>query len=100
LRQLAPDVDVLVVQHAGMAGAPDERVIEVAIAEGRVVVTRDRNTLVGAAVRAIALGKTLPGVIVVGSRLSPGHAAEELAWVAHAATPVELTNRIVFLPLS
>jgi hypothetical protein len=100
LRQLVPSVDVLVAQEAGMSGTPDDRVIEVAIREDRVVVTRDRNTLVGTAVRLIGLGKTLPGVIVVGSRLSPGRAAEELALVAHAATPAELTNRVVFLPLS
>jgi predicted nuclease of predicted toxin-antitoxin system len=101
LRSIVPDAEVLVVQESVYAGAPDEMVIQLAIEQNRVIVTGDRNTLIGAAASAMRGGKTLPGVVVVGSgRLSPGEAAEQLALLAVAAAPDELTNRITFLPLS
>lgn len=101
LRVLLPDVDVLVVQDTPYAGAPDDTVIELAIGQNRAIVTGDRNTLIGEAVIAVRAGKTLPGVIVIASdRLSPGEAAAQLALLAVAATPDELANQIVFLPLT
>ena len=101
LRSLLPDIDVVIVQETSCAGAPDNAVIQLAITQGRAIVTGDRNTLIGEAATAMRHGRPLPGVIVVASdRLSPGDAAEQLALLAVAVAPDELTNRIIFVPLS
>jgi predicted nuclease of predicted toxin-antitoxin system len=46
LRRL-PDVDIVRVQDAGLAGTDDPDVLEWAAGEGRVLLTHDVNTLTG-----------------------------------------------------
>lgn len=99
LRQLRPKVDAVSIQEVGYDGATDEQVIDFAVKLGRVIVTRDRKTLIAAAKRRSRQGVTVPGVVLTSARQSPGDAAEDLALIAEGLRPEELANEFVFLPL-
>ena len=101
LRRLNPAIEVISIQEAGLAGVPDERVIDFAVSQGRVIVTGDRNTLIGEASARTRGGAMLPGVIVIPrERVSPGLIAVDLVLIADVASVDELTNQFVFLPLA
>ncbi len=66
-----PDLDVLTVREAGLAGRSDQEVLAWASREGRVVVSRDRATMAKEAARRIEEGERMPGLLLVrrGSRV-------------------------------
>jgi len=99
LRRLMPGVDVLTVQGSPVAGEPDDRILEFAAAEDRVIVTGDRNTLIGVAVKRVRSGERHPGIIVLDSAHSPGAVAADLALVAQALDREELAGTVLFVPL-
>lgn len=99
LRLRLPEMDCVVVQHAGMAGFSDEWLLELAAIEDRVIVTHDVNTMIGHAVARLTQGKQMPGLIVVPATLKIGRAIKELEVIIACATEPDLKGQIVFLPL-
>ncbi|MCC7177117.1 MAG: DUF5615 family PIN-like protein [Acidobacteria bacterium] len=99
LRRLMPGVDVLTVQASPVAGQTDERIVEFALAEDRVIVTGDRNTLIGVVVKRVRSGEGHSGVIVLDSAHAPGAVAADLAIVAQALNRDELAGTLLFVPL-
>lgn len=49
LRRLIPEISVLSVQEAKLAGTPDAEILDHAADDGRVLLTHDVNTMVAAA---------------------------------------------------
>jgi hypothetical protein len=68
LRRL-PDVDIVRVQDAGLAGSDDPTVLNWAAGEGRVLLTHDANTLTAFAYERIARGLSMPGVFEVSLKV-------------------------------
>jgi uncharacterized protein with PIN domain len=99
LRRRKPGLDLVRVQDVGLRTADDATILEWAATEGRVLITRDRKTLVGTAYQRVKAGLPLPGVIVFRHRLSIGQAIEEILTVASCSTEDEMKDRVVFLPL-
>lgn len=85
-------------------GSPDDRVLALALAEGRIVLTFDKDF----GELAFRLGqRATPGVILLRPRLrSPGHLvrftqavlAQDHAWEGHFAVAEEGRLRLVPLP--
>ena len=63
LRRRLPQIDLLRVQDALLEGTPDPEVLAWAAAENRVLITNDRNTMVGSAYQRVAVGEQVPGLI-------------------------------------
>jgi predicted nuclease of predicted toxin-antitoxin system len=99
LRQRLPEMDCLVVQHAGMTGFSDEWLLELAAIEDRVIVTHDVNTMIGHSVARVTQSLQMPGLIVVPAKLEIGRAIEDLEVIIVCATESDLKNRIYYLPL-
>lgn len=99
LRRLLPGVDVLTVQGSPVEGESDDRLVAFAVAEDRVIVTGDRNTLIGLAVERVRSGGAHPGIVVLDSAHSPGAIAADLALVAQALDREELAGTVLFVPL-
>jgi uncharacterized protein (DUF433 family) len=57
LRRRLPEIDLVRAQDALPAGTPDLAVLAWAAAEGRVLITNDRNTMVGFAYQRVAAGE-------------------------------------------
>ncbi len=94
-----PVLDLVRVQDVGLRTAEDTAILEWAAAEDRVLISRDRKTLVGAAYDRVKAGLPMPGVLVLGNRLNIGQAIEEILTVAVCSTADEVNNRVIFLPL-
>jgi hypothetical protein len=100
LRRRRPDVDLIRVQDALPKGAIDQEVLAWAARESRVLVTNDRNTMVGFAVERVAAGEPLPGLIITSIEQSIGKTIEDILLLVECMTDEEMRDRIVvYLPL-
>jgi predicted nuclease of predicted toxin-antitoxin system len=100
LRRRNSTVDVLTIQNDGLQGAPDSEVLARAAELGRVLVTRDKNTLVASAYERIEKGEGCPGIVVLLVSCSTGDAVEHLELLALAESPENLRDQVRYLPLT
>jgi hypothetical protein len=99
LRRLAT-IDLVRVQDALAEGTRDPEVLAWAARENRVLITNDRNTMVGCARGRVAAGEAVPGVIVTTNRQSIGSAIDDILLIAELMTEEEIRRHVVlFLPL-
>ena len=100
LRRRLPELDLLRVQDALPARTLDPAVLAWAAAAGRVLITNDRNTMIGHAVERVARGEPMPGLIATTSAQSVGRAIDDIELVATLMSADEVRDQVViFLPL-
>lgn len=68
LKRRFPDLDVKSIHETDWAALPDEVLLELLDQEGRVLVTRDVNTVPHHCKQRIVAGKTFAGVIYADSK--------------------------------
>ncbi len=99
LRRRRPDLDLVRAADALPEGTPDPDVLAWAAGEGRVLLTADRNTMVGFALQRVAAGEPMPGVIAVTATQSIGTAIDDILLIADLMTEVEMREQVVvYLP--
>jgi hypothetical protein len=79
--------------------APDPDILARAAAEGRIVLTHDRNTMTGFASTRVHAGQPMPGLFVVDRQASFAQVLGDLELMAGASEMDEWPDRIVFVPL-
>jgi hypothetical protein len=94
-----PELDIVRVQDAGLAGADDATVLAWVAAEGRVLVTHDVSTLTHYAYRRVRAGEPMPGVFEVSRSISVGQAIEDLLLLAECSLEGEWEGQVRYLPL-
>jgi hypothetical protein len=100
LRKSRPDLDLVRSLDILPRDTPDPQVLDWAITDGRVLITNDRNTMVGIARRQVAAGRSIPGLIVTSSEQPIGDAIEDILLIAEGYSADELSGLVlVFLPL-
>lgn len=99
LKRRLPDLDIVDIRAVGLRSADDPEVLEWAAREERVVLTHDVNTMVGFADARVRGGEHHSGVIKVPQWLPIGQAIENLEYIAQAATPADLRDQVLHLPL-
>lgn len=100
LQRRQPKIDLIRVQDALPEGAADQDVLAWAAREGRVLITNDRNTMVGFAAERITAGESLPGLIVTSIEQSIGSTIEDILLLVECLTDEEMRDRVVvYLPL-
>lgn len=100
LRRRLPGIDLSRAQDALPEGASDPEVLAWAAAEQRVLITNDRNTMVGTAYQRIAEGHSIPGLIATTNKQSVGEAIEDIWLIVECMPEDEIRDRVVvFLPL-
>ena len=70
LRRRRPEIDLVRVQDALPEGTPNPNVLAWAAAEGRVLVTNDRNTMVGFARARAAAGDAIENILVIAELMT------------------------------
>ena len=87
LRRTEASIDFLTASEGGTRGLLDRRVLELAAAADRVVVSHDRNTMIGEFYRFLAEGHSSPGLSIVAQDLDEGDAIDDLLllWAASRA---------------
>jgi hypothetical protein len=94
-----PALDLLTVDHAGLAEQPDSVVISWAAVNGRVLLTHDLNTMIDAALDLVRSRQPMPGLIAVPQQVGIGAAIQDVALIAICAEANELEGQIVYVPL-
>jgi hypothetical protein len=94
-----PDLDILRVQDAGLAGKDDEAVLAWAASEGRILITHDVTTMKQTAYNRIAAGLPMPGVFEISQDVSIGRALDELLLLVLCSAQDEWQGQVRFLPL-
>lgn len=99
LRRRLPDIDLVRAQEALPEGTPDPEVLEWAAAENRILITNDRNTMVGFAYQRVTAGEPVPGLIVTTNEQSIGMAIDDILLIAEYMPEEEIRDQVVvYLP--
>ena len=99
LRRRLPGIDLVRAQDALPEGTLDPDVLAWAAAENRVLLTNDRNTMVGFAYQRVAAGDLVPGLIATTNEQSIGEAIDDILLVAEYMPEEEMRDQVVvFLP--
>src|SRR5437773_1077370 len=99
LRRRRPGIDLVRVQDALRVGAADEDILAWAAVENRVLLTNDRNTMIGFAYERIRAGQSMPGLIATASDQSIGSTIDEILLIAEYMTDAEMRDQlVVYLP--
>lgn len=99
LRAREPAIDILDVKTAGLRGAPDPALLEIAVQQDRVLITYDRNTMTRHFRDRFAAGKPTPGVFILPQQKSAiGEIIESLLLVWAASQAEEWRSQIAYLP--
>jgi hypothetical protein len=99
LRRRHPGIDLVRVQDALPEGTPDPAILDWAAAENRVLITNDRNTMVGFAYARVAEGKKAVGVLATINYQSIGSAIDDILFISEHMSEQQIRDQIVvFLP--
>lgn len=99
LRSREPAIDILDVKTAGLRGTTDPALLELAAAQGRILITHDRRTMTRHFRKRVDAGKHVPGLFILPQRQSAiGEIFESLLLVWTASQAEEWRNQIAFLP--
>jgi hypothetical protein len=99
LRRRMPEMDLVRVQDVLPEGTVDRDVLAWASAENRVLITNDRNTMIGFAFERVTGGQSVPGVIATSGMQSVGAAIDDILLIAECLSEEEFRQRVVvFLP--
>jgi hypothetical protein len=82
LRRRLPDLDLVRAQDALPEGTSDVKVLAWAAAANRVLITNDRNTMVGSAYQRVGAGESTPGLIATTNEQSIGLAIDDIVLIA------------------
>ena len=92
-------IDIIRVQDVGLITADDPDILEWAAQHDRIVLTHDLRTMPNFAYQRIGQRQKMPGLIVMRPDIRPGTAIDDIFLIIECATPDELHNSILRLPL-
>ena len=98
VRRREPTMDFVSAQDAGLDGVPDAVLLDRAAAEGRVLVTHDRRTMIDHFRDHVAGGKSSPGLLIVSQGSAISDVVDALLYVWALADPADLRDQIYYLP--
>ena len=99
LLRRVPELDLVRVQDADLAGSPDPVILAWAASEERIPLTHDRDTMPNFVYVRVRAGEPMPGVFLVSNRMPKGQAVEELFWAVHCLPAEECKDQIKYFPL-
>ena len=94
-----PEIDLVRVQDAGLAGADDPAVLQWSAEEDRVLLSHDEATMIHFAAQRAAAGLPMPGLFIVPDRAPLGHVIEGVVLLAIGSLEREWEGQISYLPL-
>jgi hypothetical protein len=87
------------VRDVGLAAVPDPEILEWVAANGRVLLTHDRNTVPSFAFERVAAGLPMPGVFLVSSHLPIGQAIDQLLIAVHCLDAQDCEAVVHYFPM-
>lgn len=99
MRKIETGVDFLTATEGGTRGLSDRRVLQLAAAIDRVVVSHDRNTMTREFYHLLTEGHSSPGLIIVSQDVDFGRAIDDLLLIWAASEAGELRDRVRWVPM-
>jgi predicted nuclease of predicted toxin-antitoxin system len=99
LRARVPGIDLVRAQDTGLMRTPDPDILARAAADGRIVLTHDRNTMTGFASTRVHAGQPMPGLFVVDRQASSGQVLSDLEAMVESSEMDDWRDQIIFVPL-
>lgn len=94
-----PEIDIIRVQEAGLAGADDPTILEWAANENRVLLTQDVQTITYFAYERVRAGKPMPDVFEIRRKLLMSTVIDDLLILAECSVEGEWEGQVHYLPL-
>lgn len=94
-----PEIDLVLATEVGLGETSDPDVLAWAARNGRVVLTRDVNTMTGFAYERVTAGLPMPGMVAVPDHVPIGQVIDEILLLVGAGRPDELNGQVAFIPL-
>ena len=99
---MSPDLEVWII---GDPAAPSRGTLDAFILEwcedyGFLLVTNNRKSMPRHLAEHLALGRHVPGILIVGANMSIGELIDELVLIAAASDEAEYRDLLLFLPRS
>jgi predicted nuclease of predicted toxin-antitoxin system len=98
LLRILPELDIVRVQDADLAGSPDPVVLAWAAGEDRVLLTHDRDTMPNFAYDRVRAGEPMPGVFLVSNRMPKGQAVEQLTLAVQCLSADDCRDQVHYFP--
>lgn len=98
VRRREPSIDFKSANDAGLEGLPDDKVLEIAGREGRVLVSHDKRTMPVHFAARVRLGLRSPGVLLAVPRATVGEVVESLLIIWASSREGEWVDQIHYLP--
>jgi hypothetical protein len=98
VRHHEPSIDFKSANDAGLEGLPDDKVLEIAAREGRVLVSHDKSTMPVHLAARLRLGRGSPGVLLALPRATVGEVVESLLTIWSSSRQEEWADQIHYLP--
>ena len=99
MRRRLPNLDIVRVQDVGLRTFRDERILEFAALNGRIVLSHDESTMGVAAASRIKAGLNMPGLFIIPQSVPIGVAIHEIVTIAECSRDGEWTGAIEYVPL-
>jgi predicted nuclease of predicted toxin-antitoxin system len=99
LRQRHPAIDLVRAQEVGLRTAPDPIVLEWAATEGRIVISRDKRSLIKHANDRVLAGLPMPGVFLLRKRVASGQLIDEIILLDGVSEQWEWRDQVTWIPL-
>jgi Domain of unknown function (DUF5615) len=98
VRRREPAVDFKSANDAGLAGLPDDEVLDVAASEGRVLVSHDKRTMPVYFAARVRAGLRSPGMLLAVPSASIGEIVETVLIIWSASRGEDWIDQIHYLP--
>jgi hypothetical protein len=99
LRRRLPGLDLITALDALPEGTPDPAVLAWAAAEGRILISNDRRSMIGFAIQRAVSGQPMPGLISTTNEQTVGSTLDDISLIVQSLTAEEVAIQVViFLP--
>ena len=98
VRSREPSIDFKSANDAGLEGFSDDKVLELAAGEGRLLVSHDKRTMSVHFAARIRSGLRSPGVLLAVPRATIGEVVESLLMIWSSSREEEWADQIHYLP--
>lgn len=98
VRRREPAIDFVSAQEAGLDRVLDPELLDRAAADGRVLVSHDRPTMIDHFRDHLSTGKSSPGLLIVSQGAAIGDVVQALVYLWALSDPAELRDQIYYLP--
>ena len=98
VRRREPSVEFVSAQQSQLDGIDDPEVLERAAADGRVLVSHDRRTMLRHFQDRLKAGKSSPGLLIVAQDAPIADVVEALVILSAVADPEDLRDQAFHVP--